>query len=135
MTRLMQFMLIAMMLALMFSVIWAIYTTFRVQDEQDARKAKSGDLPTDAGIRDLIVQGRMDDAEELYRRFTGVDPFTARAAIDDMEREMRLSGIESEVVERLNQDDRAGAIQAYQAMTGADLAEALDYVETLQKQR
>lgn len=134
MTRLMQFVLLLMMLGLMFSVVWAVYTTFRTRDEQDAKKAKSGDLPSDAGVRDLITEGRFDEAEELYRRFTGVDQFTAREAIAEIERDQHTVEIENQVRDRLVADDKAGAIEAYQALTGADLAQALAYVEGLQEQ-
>jgi hypothetical protein len=44
-----------------------------------------------AGIRDLLEEGQRDEAIEIYRKFTGVDQYTARDAIDALAREMKLS--------------------------------------------
>jgi len=40
-----------------------------------------------------------------------------------------------DVKQLLEDGDKAGAIEAYQAATGATLAEALDYIETEEKHR
>ena len=54
-------------------------------------KAKDGGLRiSDAGVRDLVAQGQIDEAIELYRRFTGVDLFTAKRAVADMVVGLRL---------------------------------------------
>ena len=47
-------------------------------------------VDTAAGVRDLLDEGRKDEAVELYARFAGVDQYTARDAVDEIEREMRL---------------------------------------------
>lgn len=126
----------AALIGLMMLVIWAVYTTFRRQDEREAdgkeKKIKHGDIPADAGLRDLIAAGELQEAEELYQRFTGVDEFTARDAVADLAREIRLTQISTQVQQALDTGDKAAAIEAYQAQTGASLAEALAYVEALQ---
>ena len=97
------------------------------------KKSKIGDLPSDAGIRDLILASKIDEAIDLYQRFTGVDKFTARDAVEDMEREIRLSTFDKDLNYILGEHGKAAAIEAYQAGTGSDLAEALAYVENLEK--
>lgn len=97
------------------------------------KKSKIGDLPSDAGIRELILASQIDEAIDLYQRFTAVDEFTARQAIKDMERELRLSTFQGDLTFILNKHGKAAAIEAYQAGTGSDLAEALAYVEDLEK--
>lgn len=102
--------------------------------EKKKQKEKHGELPSDAGVRDLVAQGRIQQAVDLYRQFTGVDEFSARAVIDDMVREVRLSdSVDSEIRRLLKSQNKAGAIQSYQDATGADLAEALEYVERQQE--
>lgn len=57
--------------------------------ESPMPKKKAPDLiPTDQGIRRLVDQGRMDEAIEAYRLFTGVDSFTARDAIEEIQHEL-----------------------------------------------
>ncbi|MAU09475.1 MAG: hypothetical protein CL607_06615 [Anaerolineaceae bacterium] len=41
-----------------------------------------------AGVRDLIAEGKLDEAAEVYAQFMGVDTYTARAAIADMAEEI-----------------------------------------------
>lgn len=42
-----------------------------------------------AGVRDLIAEGKLDEAAEVYAQFMGVDVYTARAAIEDMAEELQ----------------------------------------------
>jgi hypothetical protein len=59
-----------------------IEDALRNPDTYSARKARlSSDSLSDAGVRDLIAAGRLDEAAELYRRFAGVDAIAAE--IDD----------------------------------------------------
>lgn len=49
-------------------------------------------IDTDAGgVRDLIAEGRIDEAIKLYASFMGIDEYSARDAIHEMQREMGLS--------------------------------------------
>lgn len=41
------------------------------------------------GIRDLLREGKRDEARKTYQAFTGVDQFTANEAIDALEEEVR----------------------------------------------
>lgn len=45
---------------------------------------------SDAGIRDLIAEGKIDEAVDVYRQFAGIDKFSAREAVEQLQREMRL---------------------------------------------
>ncbi len=114
-----------------FSLVIRSYFQGRYKGKQ--KKSKIGNLPSDAGVRELILASRIDEAISLYQRFTGVDKFTARKAIEDMEREVRLSTFDEDLVYILNEHGKAAAISAYQAGTGSDLEEALAYVEDLER--
>jgi len=132
--RLLQILNLVVVLLLFLAVIWVIYVTF-LKPESNAKKGKQGALPADAGVRDLLAQGKHDEALDLYQRFTGSDLFTAQQAIEDIERELRLSSVEGEVQRLLQAGQKAKAIEVYQANTGAELAEALEVVERLQQKR
>lgn len=94
------------------------------------RKRRQVSVPDNAaGVRDMVARGKVDEAVRVYRQFTGVDQFTAREAVAVIEREQRLDAIREDVRRRLRLGDKAGAIEAYQQATGADLAEALAAIE------
>jgi|GEM_PF-4540478 len=123
-----------LMLSLIFAMTVLIKSAIQKRfPGKKEKKAKEGNLPSDAGIRDLLVQNRISEAIDLYQRFTGVDEFTARKAIEDMEREVRLSVFNQDLRDILKDHGKAAAIEAYQAGTGSDLAEALAYVEEMEK--
>jgi ribosomal protein L7/L12 len=52
----------------------------------EKKKAPRLDLDDAPGVRDLLDEGRDDEAVDLYRRFAGVDEYTARTAVDRMKR-------------------------------------------------
>ncbi|MEM9951319.1 MAG: hypothetical protein AAF846_06960 [Chloroflexota bacterium] len=97
------------------------------------KKPSIDELPLDAGIRDLIIQGKVIEAIALYQQFTGVDEFTARDAINDMQREIRLGMMENEVASVLEAQGKAAAIQAYQNITGKNFNDGLTFVEDLER--
>jgi hypothetical protein len=132
--RLLNFGILALLvLLIVFGIVWVIRRS--QQAEPRKKRAKIGELPADAGVRDLIAEGRMREAVELYQRFTGMDEFSARDAVEAMRREMRLSQVPDEVRELVDEGEKARAIETYQALTGADLEEALHAVESLQQRR
>jgi len=55
-----------------------------------AKKRKGFYDSSNAGLRDLVEAGRIDEAVETYRKFAGVDEYTARDAIAELEREAHL---------------------------------------------
>lgn len=59
--------------------------------EKSTKKKKATADSQDAGIRDLIFEGRMDEAVEVYQKFAGVDAYTARDAVDEIARELHGS--------------------------------------------
>lgn len=87
-----------------------------------------------AGVRDLIADGKIDEAARVYAAFMGVDEFTARSAISALERQLnaesRLSddGLES-VRDLLEEGNKLEAIKQYRLLTGVGLKEAKDAVE------
>lgn len=56
------------------------------------KKKKPAYDSQDAGVRDLIAEGRLDEAAEIYQKFAGVDEYTARDAIADLEDQIRQEG-------------------------------------------
>lgn len=116
-------------------ILMAIALGRFLYDRQTKQKTsrKRGQLPEDAGIRDLIAQGKMDAAIDLYQQFTGVDIFTAKDAVEQMAAEHRLSLRDDALRMVLAERGKAAAIQAYQEDTGADFDAALKHVERLEK--
>ncbi len=60
-------------------------------NERGQKKKKAAYDAQDAGIRDLIVEGQLDEAVEIYQKFAGVDAYTARDAVDEIARDIHLS--------------------------------------------
>jgi hypothetical protein len=56
----------------------------------DYGEVKEKTNPRDAGIRDLIRQGRISEAIDIYRDFTGVSPEEAVDDIAQIEQELEL---------------------------------------------
>jgi hypothetical protein len=128
--RLLSFLIIALVLS---GVLFAIFAMLRFYLSP---KSKEAARPTDAGIRDLILEGQHDEAVEVYQRFTGIDELAARKYVEDLEREIRLSDETYQAVQRiLKSDGKAAAIEAYQEQTGAILADALAYVEAIEERK
>jgi ribosomal protein L7/L12 len=100
------------------------------------KKGRSGlDANTGgAGVRDLITEGRITEAVTVYAAFMGVDEFTAKSAIAELERQLsaknRLSddGMDS-VRDLLDEGNKIEAIKQYRLLTGVGLKEAKDAVE------
>jgi ribosomal protein L7/L12 len=94
-----------------------------------------------AGVRDLLEEGRKDEAVELYAQFAGVDSYTARDAVEQIEREMRLgdapgkAGLsaadEAEVRNLLAGGNKIAAVKRYRELTRLGLKEAKDAVEDM----
>jgi len=60
-------------------------------DERGDKKKKASYDAQDAGIRDLIQDGRLDEAVEIYQKFAGVDEYTARDAVDEIARQIKTN--------------------------------------------
>jgi ribosomal protein L7/L12 len=60
-------------------------------DERGDKKKKAAYDAQDAGIRDLIADGQMNEAIEIYQKFAGVDLYTARDAVEAIANDLRLS--------------------------------------------
>lgn len=128
--RLINLVLLGLVIA---GVVVMVLTLIRGQ--QGKAKSKESTLPSDDGLRDLLLEGHKDEAVDLYCQFTGVDEFTARQAIEEIERELRLSDEQRDNIQKILEiDGKASAIEAYQAETGTNLAEALEFVEAIEKE-
>jgi tetratricopeptide (TPR) repeat protein len=61
---------------------------FEKHPEILSEKKKAPELRlSDSGIRDLIDEGRTEEAIEIYQKFAGVDEYTARDAVEQIKRE------------------------------------------------
>jgi len=106
------------------------------------KKKAAYDAP-DAGIRDLVKEGEIERAVEVYRVFAGVDEYTARDAIREIEREIRLEDDDgsaqdtrldnARIQELLRQGNKIEAIKVYREMTGLGLKEAKDAVDAIER--
>jgi hypothetical protein len=66
-------------------------SVYSVSDDDDDEKPKHAPLvQLTAGIRDMLDEGRKAEAIEIYQKFAGVDQYTAKSAVEQIEREMRL---------------------------------------------
>lgn len=118
------------------SIIAIAYVIGRRRAANAKGKPARRELPPDAGVRDLLLQGRTDEAMQVYQQFTGVDQFTARTEVMQLERELRLSGaFGAEIAALLREGRKAEAIERYQQTYGVSLAEALEAVESIEKRR
>jgi ribosomal protein L7/L12 len=89
----------------------------------------------DAGIRDMIQEGRIDEAIEVYQKFAGVDEYTAMDAVAEIEHELRqgesaeVGDIDDRIRNLVDDGKKIEAIKLYREMTGVGLKEAKDAVE------
>lgn len=60
-------------------------------EESGGKKKKAAYDAQDAGIRDLIQAGRLEEAVDIYQKFAGVDAYTARDAVDEIARDLHMS--------------------------------------------
>lgn len=126
---------LALLVLALIGLVVMVITFMRSQNVNKGQsKLKKGALPSDAGVRELVLKGQKQEAIILYQRFTGVDEFTARDAVDEIERELRLSDSQRDKFrDILESEGKASAIENFQAETGANLADALEFVESLEK--
>lgn len=95
-----------------------------------------------AGVRDLLEEGRRDEAIDLYAKFAGVDQYTAKDAVEQIEREMRLgddaAGLtaadHTELRDLLERGKKIEAVKRYREMTGLGLKESKDAVDAMERQ-
>jgi len=98
-------------------------------------------IDTAAGVRDLLAEGQKDEAVDLYARFAGVDEYTARDAVDAIEREMRLEDDPSklsllergEIQALLQAGNKIEAVKRYRELSGLGLKEAKDAVDAMEQ--
>jgi hypothetical protein len=85
-----------------------IYSVRDDEDDADDVPEKPKHTPSlelAAGIRDMLDEGRKSEAIEIYQKFTGVDQYTAQAAVEHIERELRLNDEPDEGDGYLDEDD------------------------------
>lgn len=95
-----------------------------------------------AGVRDLVAEGRYEDAEKVYAAYMGVDVFTAKDAVMGIRRDVNA---EAALEDSAGDDDDADSIRAlldagrkieaiklYMAHTGVDLKTAKQAIDGLE---
>jgi competence protein ComGC len=77
-------------------------------DALDGQKDIAREVDTQgAGIRDLVAEGRIEEAVKVYAAYMGVDAFSARDAVEQIERELLEEESSSTLGDLLsNQDSR-----------------------------
>ncbi|MEZ4669301.1 MAG: ribosomal protein L7/L12 [Anaerolineae bacterium] len=103
------------------------------------KKKQSSYDAQDAGIRDLVEAGKIDEAVDVYRKFAGVDEYTARDAVTEIERQVRLGEApptvnKAELLRLAREGNMILAVKMYREATGTGLKEALDAVEALKRE-
>jgi hypothetical protein len=117
------------------AVIIAMLVMVIINQNHAAKQKNAQPTLSDAGVRDLLAQGRDDEALQIYQRFTGVDLFTAKEALAHIKQAVQLGEMEQDLQRRLRLGDKAGAIELYQQTTGATLAEALAIIEAMEQKK
>ncbi|MCA9912780.1 MAG: hypothetical protein KC496_05510 [Anaerolineae bacterium] len=127
--------MVLLLLAIIFGgIIAAAYAIGRSRANRGKGRPIRRQLPPDAGIRNLLQEGRMQEAVQIYQQFTGVDQFTAQAEVAQLQREIRLGGTTGdELTALLKEGKKAAAIERYQQLYGGSLEEALAAVESIEK--
>lgn len=74
-----------------------------------------------AGVKDLLLDGRVDEAVKVYAAFMGVDAFTAQVAIKEMQREI-------EALSHLSDSDE---FDAEHSVAGRDFATTKRNIEEM----
>lgn len=125
-----------MLFVLILFIVLIILLPIVLANAKPKRKPKASTPNiSDMGIRDLLAQGKEAEALHIYQRFTGVDLFTAKQAIAQLQQDIRLGAARLEIERLLRLGDKAGAIEAYQSVTGATLKDALEVVETMEHKK
>jgi ribosomal protein L7/L12 len=94
---------------------------------------------SDAGIRDLLAAGKFEDAVTAYRTFTGVDTFTARNAVEDMQRQLYRSDLgayvdDETIRQALRDGKKLEAVKYYRQLYNVGLREAMEAVNAIEEQ-
>lgn len=90
-----------------------------------------------AGVKDLLLEGRFEEAVDVYTAFMGVDEYTARDAVTTLDRELTAENNLSDDLDMetlhdlLANGQKIAAIKHYKEQTGADLATAKRAIEEL----
>jgi len=106
-------------------------------DAVNEKKKRAAYDTMDAGIRDMIQEGRIDEAIEVYQKFAGVDEYTAMDAIAEIEHDIRQGedseapDIDEHVRNLVDEGKKIEAIKLYRQTTGLGLKEAKDAVEAV----
>jgi ribosomal protein L7/L12 len=113
------------------------YAIAHPDEGADYDKGGIAPSPTDAGVRDLLEAGKFENAVDAYKIFAGVDYFTARNAVEAIQREIEhgaASGIsDDEIIDLLSAGKKIEAIKRYREATGLGLKEAKDAVEAIEQ--
>jgi ribosomal protein L7/L12 len=112
--------------------------------EATKKRRRIPDTDSAAGVRDLLEEGRKDEAIELYAKFAGVDQYTAEDAVEQIEREMRLgddtkdaegltASDRDEIHQLLERGNKIEAIKIYRDRTGLGLKESKDVIDEMER--
>ncbi len=94
---------------------------------------------SDAGIRDLLAAGKFEEAVNAYRTFTGVDTFTARNAVEEMQQTLYRGDLgtyvnDETIRQALRDGKKIEAVKFYRQLYNVGLREALDAVNEIERE-
>lgn len=87
--------ILALLAWLIVSIIitgWFLFTLGKRSERNKKKKMLRMEMYSAPGVRNLLEDDRDDEAVETYRKFAGVDEYTARAAVDQIKQEMKGEG-------------------------------------------
>jgi ribosomal protein L7/L12 len=117
------------------------YLAAHPQAAGDKKKAPLLNLQGE-GVRDLVEAGKIDEAVEVYAKFAGVDIYSAKDAVAEIQREPEASdhlsdaasAADPQIVALVQQGKKIEAIKIYRERTGLGLKEAKDAVEQIERE-
>lgn len=111
-------------------------------DKVNEKKGAAAPAFSDAGIRDLLAEGKFEEAVDAYKTFAGVDYFTAREAVETIQRKMETGEateseddyVRGEMARLVASGNKMQAIKLYRETTGLGLKESKDAIDALERQ-
>lgn len=67
---------------------WFLYVLGKRSERRKKKKTLHTELYTAPGVKDLLDEGRDDEAVDIYQKFTGINEYTAQAMVERIKNEM-----------------------------------------------
>lgn len=118
------------------AIEYALANPHKIEKSEKGFNALGASM-SNAGIRDLLDAGKFEEAVDAYRTFTGVDTFTARNAVEELQREIDRviisAGNDTEIWQALRDGKKIEAVKLYRQIYNVGLKEAKDAVDAMER--